>query len=105
MNLAIGGSYLDNPDTNAINAGTRFPGEVLVDYVRIYRPTDPLRIAIQKTGSELLLTWTSNVVCRLQADTNLSGTASNNWVALAATTNTLRLPSGGAGGLYRLTSP
>jgi beta-glucanase (GH16 family) len=105
MNLAVGGSYLGFPNTNSINAGTVFPGEVLVDYVRIYRPTDPLRIAIQKTGSELLLTWTSNVVCHLQADTNLWGTTSDDWVALAAATNTLRLPPSGNGGLYRLTSP
>ncbi len=39
MNIAIGGNYLGNPDANTINAGSSFPGEMLVDYVRIYNLT------------------------------------------------------------------
>lgn len=45
MNLAVGGAYIGNPSTSTINAGTAFPGELLVDYVRIYNLTDPFRIA------------------------------------------------------------
>ena len=74
MNVAIGGNYLGNPATNAINAGSVFPGEMLVDYVRIYNVTDPLRLAIRQAGANYLLTWTTNVVCRLQSQTNLLAT-------------------------------
>ncbi|MGA2243594.1 MAG: family 16 glycosylhydrolase [Verrucomicrobiota bacterium] len=105
MNLAIGGSYLGYPDTNSINAGTAFPGQVLVDYVRIYRPTAPLRLAVKIDGSNLLLTWTSNIVCRVQTDTNLLATGSHSWVQVAASTNALHLAPVGIGALYRLASP
>lgn len=105
MNLAIGGAYLDYPGTNSINAGTPFPGEVLVDYVRIYQPTAPLRLAVQPAGPNLLLTWTSNVVCRVQADTNLLAAGSNAWIELASNTNALRVAPQGTGALYRLASP
>ena len=36
MNIAVGGNYLDNPDPATINAQSSFPGEMLVDYVRLY---------------------------------------------------------------------
>ncbi len=36
MNLAIGGNYLGNPSDAAINAGTVFPGEMQIDWVRVY---------------------------------------------------------------------
>jgi beta-glucanase (GH16 family) len=35
MNLAIGGNYDGNPDTNTV-----FPGEIQVDYVRVYDKTE-----------------------------------------------------------------
>jgi beta-glucanase (GH16 family) len=105
INLAIGGSYLGFPDTNTINAGSRFPGELLVDYVRIYRPTEPLHVGIQKTGADLLLTWTSNVVCQVQTNTNLLSPGSNTWAPLVSATNPLRLPPNGTSALYRLISP
>ena len=35
MNLAVGGVYGGNPDTNTV-----FPGEMQVDYVRVYSNTD-----------------------------------------------------------------
>jgi beta-glucanase (GH16 family) len=42
MNLAVGGSYLGYPSDDAINASTTFPGEVQVDYVRVYDDTPPV---------------------------------------------------------------
>jgi beta-glucanase (GH16 family) len=36
MNLAVGGVYGGNPDTNTV-----FPGEILVDYVRVYDNSAP----------------------------------------------------------------
>jgi beta-glucanase (GH16 family) len=35
MNLAIGGAYVGDPDTNTV-----FPGEMQVDYIRVYDDTD-----------------------------------------------------------------
>ncbi len=40
MNLAIGGGYLGWPSEDAINAGTSFPVEMDVDYLRIYQLTN-----------------------------------------------------------------
>lgn len=37
MNLAIGGSYLGWPSAASVNAGTSFPVEMDVDYLRIYQ--------------------------------------------------------------------
>jgi beta-glucanase (GH16 family) len=39
MNIAVGGNYLGNPGTDKIDAESSFPGEMLVDYVRIYNQT------------------------------------------------------------------
>jgi beta-glucanase (GH16 family) len=39
MNIAVGGNYLGNPSPEKINADSTFPGEMLVDYVRIYNQT------------------------------------------------------------------
>jgi hypothetical protein len=36
MNIAVGGNYLGNPSRDKIDAESSFPGEMLVDYVRIY---------------------------------------------------------------------
>ena len=36
MNLAVGGDFGGNPDTNTV-----FPGEIQVDYVRVYEHTNP----------------------------------------------------------------
>jgi beta-glucanase (GH16 family) len=105
MNLAIGGQYLDYPSTNAINDGTTFPGEVLVDYVRIYKPTDPLRLSIKPAGTNLLLMWTSNVVCHLEADTNLLAAGTNAWVQMAANTNAFQVKPQTGSVFYRLASP
>jgi hypothetical protein len=38
MNIAVGGNYLSNPDEQTIDANSSFPGEMLVDYVRLYNP-------------------------------------------------------------------
>lgn len=55
MNLAVGGRFLGNPD-----ATTPFPGEMLVDYVRVYerrggggavRPRGPGRLPFQSGGA------------------------------------------------------
>jgi beta-glucanase (GH16 family) len=106
MNLAIGGNYLGNPTTNSIDSGTTFPRDMQVDYVRIYNPTDPLIITIKQTGSNIRLSWPSNIVCLLQVQTNLlePGLGSP-WGSLSATNHQLQIiPTAGCG-FYRLVSP
>jgi beta-glucanase (GH16 family) len=106
MNLAIGGSYLGYPSTNAINAGTTFPGEVLVDYVRIYNVTNPLRLAAQKSGTNLLLSWPTNIVCHLQSQTNaLASGLGGAWSSVSSTNEPLRLTPSRPSAFYRLSSP
>ncbi|MDR3456832.1 MAG: hypothetical protein P4N60_05260 [Verrucomicrobiae bacterium] len=61
--------------------------------------TDPFRIAIKKTSSNIVLTWPTNIVCRVQARTNLlsSGTGSP-WSSLATSTNQMQITPTAAGG-------
>jgi len=85
MNLAIGGTFVGNPSTNEINPS--LPAEVLVDYVRVYDQTPPMVIscAPQPDGS-LVLSWPTNIVCHLQAQTN--SLVGGNWSDVAeGTTN------------------
>jgi len=42
MNVAVGGNYVGTSDTNTINANTTFPGEMQVDYLRVYDDVPPL---------------------------------------------------------------
>ncbi len=102
MNLAIGGNYLGNPSQATINANTVFPGVMQVDYVRIYEPTAPLRVSVTRTNAGLLLNWPSNVVARLQTNTNL---ASSPWTEVVTTTNNLVVNPVNEGAFYRLASP
>lgn len=106
MNLAVGGNYLGNPSASSINAGTLFPGEMLVDYVRIYETTNPFRISVQRTGANILLTWPSNIVCHLQAQTNaLAAGLASNWFPVVTTANQFQFTPGNASVLYRLVTP
>jgi beta-glucanase (GH16 family) len=90
MNMAIGGNYLGNPTTNAINANTTFPGEMLIDYVRVYDLTPPLQLSIEPTNSTYLLRWPANIVCRLQAQTNF--VAGNPWFDVPNVSNPYLVP-------------
>jgi len=89
MNLAVGGNYVGNPTTNAINAGTVFPAEVQVDYVRVYELTAPLAFSVapQSNGS-FTLSWPTNIVCHVQVQTN-SLTGGTNWFDTSVTTSPL----------------
>jgi beta-glucanase (GH16 family) len=46
MNLSIGGSYLAWPSESSVNAGTSFPVEMDVDYLRIYQLTNTALVAM-----------------------------------------------------------
>lgn len=106
MNLAIGGDFVGNPTTNAINANSHFPGDMEVDYVRLYRPTAPLHLSITRTNSEALLTWPTNVVCRLQERTDLSDSGwTSNWTNVGPTGPGRWLAPVSGNAFYRLASP
>lgn len=48
MNVAIGGSYLGNPSTNAINPS--LPGDMVIDYIRVYNYVTPTNPPAMPTG-------------------------------------------------------
>ncbi len=37
MNLAVGGQFVGSPNTGSINAATTFPGDMQIDYIRVYQ--------------------------------------------------------------------
>jgi len=37
MNLAVGGTFVGNPTVSNINANTTFPGDMQIDYIRVYQ--------------------------------------------------------------------
>jgi beta-glucanase (GH16 family) len=62
MNLAVGGNYVGNPSEGSIDP--YMPGEMLVDYVRIYDfisstnpPTIPTGLTATPGGSHIALNW------------------------------------------------
>jgi beta-glucanase (GH16 family) len=64
MNLAIGGSYLGNPTDSQINSGTVFPGELQVDWVRVYDdvpvaapPDTPTGVSIGQGQGKVFVSW------------------------------------------------
>lgn len=103
LNLAVGGNYLGNPDLTTIDTGTTFPGEMLVDYVRIYRPTAPLKLALTPNGTNLLLTWPTNIVCHVEMQTGTP--ADTNWMPLSSAPGQLLINPSSASAFYRLVSP
>jgi beta-glucanase (GH16 family) len=103
MNLAVGGNFLGNPSTAAINANSTFPGQMLVDYVRLYNLTAPLQLAAAWSGGKVSLTWPSNIVCHLESATSLSAASAWTDVAGAAPPYSAPLPSTVT--FYRLISP
>lgn len=106
MNMAVGGNYVANPSQATINANAVFPAELLVDYVRIYRATDPLRLAVEQNGSNLELSWPSNIVCQLQAQTNTTAVGiGTNWTPVSTTTNRLQIVPMAGSAFFRLVTP
>ncbi|HTB82905.1 MAG TPA: glycoside hydrolase family 16 protein [Candidatus Sulfotelmatobacter sp.] len=106
MNLAIGGNYVGNPTTGAINSGTVFPAQVLVDYVRVYNLTPPLQLALKKNGINEVIQWPGNIVCRLQSQTNVvSRGLGTNWQIQPTSTNMFQITPGQGDGYFRLISP
>lgn len=105
MNVAVGGNYVGNPTTETINAGTVFPQEMQVDYVRIYELTAPLQLSETQSNGQVILSWPTNIICHLQSQTN--STTGGNWFDMPSATNPLVLPvnPNNIGVFYRLASP
>jgi beta-glucanase (GH16 family) len=106
MNLAVGGNYLGNPGTNSINTNAIWPGDMQVDYVRVYDLTPPLQLAISMSNGNVSLSWPSTIVCHLQAQTNAAGIGTN-WVEVPNASTPYLVPStsGAPAVFYRLRSP
>jgi beta-glucanase (GH16 family) len=106
MNLAVGGNYLGNPSTNSINTNAIWPGDMQIDYVRVYDLTPPLQLSISMTNGNVLLNWPFVIVCHLQAQTNSAGIGTN-WVDVpnASPPYTVPTPPGAPAVFYRLRSP
>lgn len=101
MNFAVGGNYVSNPSVTDINTHSTFPSEVLVDYVRVYNTTAPFRLAISQTATNLLLTWPSNIVTHLQAQTNFD----TSWHTVNTASNPLPLNPTNGSAFFRLSTP
>jgi beta-glucanase (GH16 family) len=104
MNLAVGGNYLGTPSAATINAGTTFPGEMRVDYVRLYAPTDPCKISINRSNASLMLRWPGNIISRLQGQSDPSGIG-DVWIDLESTNNQIEIFPTNACAFYRLVTP
>jgi beta-glucanase (GH16 family) len=103
MNLAVGGNYLGNPSAATINANSTFPGQLQVDYVRLYNLTAPLQLTAGLGGGKLLLTWPSNIVCHLESATSLS--AASPWTNVPGAATPFSATPLATAAFYRLSSP
>ena len=67
MNLAVGGNFVGNPGPTTV-----FPGEMQVDYVRVYDWVTPPPLTIIPAGANVILTWPTNATgFTLEFATNL----------------------------------
>jgi len=106
MNLAVGGQYLGYPSPATINASSTFPGVMLVDYVRLYRPTPALSLSITPANHSVLLSWSTNVVCHLQGQVKPGQPGlGTNWTDLPQYSGSLLVPTTNFNAFYRLVSP
>jgi beta-glucanase (GH16 family) len=106
LNLAIGGNYIGNPTPDAINPN--LPGEMLVDYVRVYDQTEPLELSISnRLDGKIVLNWPADIVCHLQRLNDPAGLSGNaNWSDVIGATNSFVIAPGSETSVfYRLQSP
>ncbi len=100
LNVAVGGQWPGNPDGTTV-----FPQQMLVDYVRVYQQTAPLRISATQTNGNIVLTLPTNIVCHLQSKTN--AVVVGIWTDAGNTSNPLVIvpDPNNAGVFFRLVSP
>jgi len=102
MNLAVGGNFPGSP-----NGSTVFPGDMQVDYVRVYVWAPTPQLTIIPSGANVVLTWPTNATgFNLQSTTNLGSAAvwSTNSPAPVVVNgqNTVTNPISGTQQFYRL---
>jgi beta-glucanase (GH16 family) len=102
MNVAVGGQYLGYPTPATINANSTFPGDMQVDYVRIFNQTAPLTISAARTGKTITLSWPTDIVCHPQAE---FGSLNAGWTDLSGSPNPLVVTPTNTATFYRLASP
>ncbi|HZL42681.1 MAG TPA: hypothetical protein VFD66_05325, partial [Verrucomicrobiae bacterium] len=107
INLAIGGNYLGNPNTNQINPS--LPGDMIVDYVRVLDQTPQLSITLTANPDHsFALSWPTQIVCHLQTLSNSDGHVDPTaWEDVPDASNPYTVypdPTTG-GAYYRLASP
>ena len=106
MNLAVGGNYVGNPSSTTISANGGFPGELQVDYVRVYNVTAPLKISVVHTNQDILVTAPTNIVCHLQAQYDpVANGIGTNWSDLTVSSNITLINPTNATVFYRVKSP
>jgi len=106
MNLAVGGNYVGNPGVSTVGANGGFPGDMQVDYVRVYNSTAPLKISLIRTNNSLLFSWPSNVVGHLQAQFDPPGAGlGTNWSDLTQPSTSATIVPTNFSVFYRLRSP
>ena len=96
MNLAVGGTLGGTPDNSV------FPGDMQVDYVRLYNLTAPLQLSATAGHDTVTLAWPAGIVCHLVSTTNVTA---GNWTNVPGTANPLVLGLNSAAAFYRLVSP
>jgi len=106
LNLAVGGQFVGYPTTTAIDNNGGFPGVMQMDYVRVYNVTPRLNLSVTGAGTNVLLSWTSNVVAHLQAqfDTNNLGLGTD-WTDMPQSTSNPTTLSPASSAYFRLLSP
>jgi uncharacterized repeat protein (TIGR03803 family) len=102
MNLAVGGNFPGSP-----NGSTVFPGEMQVDYVRVYVWAPTPQLTIIPSGANVVLTWPTNATgFTLESSTSLGSSAA--WSAVSPTNavvngqNTVTNPITGSQMFFRL---
>ncbi|MEY2428918.1 MAG: hypothetical protein QOJ40_1803, partial [Verrucomicrobiota bacterium] len=90
LNLAVGGSYLGYPTDPQINAGTSFPGEVQVDYVRVYddvpaAPNAPTGLAASAGNARVFLTWDASTSGATNYNVKRSATSGGPYTFIGST--------------------
>ena len=91
MNVAIGGNYLGNPTDAQINSGTVFPGEMQVDWVRVYDdvpavgpPNAPTGVNTGQGQGKLFVSWDASSSGATGYNVRRSGTSGGPYTTIAS---------------------